>query len=116
MSDYLKPKLYPLWRRECQLSIYEKAIEHLKELSIKNRFNTQEEFILLIDEIILASAIAFRDKNIETFKEILSGQSVHEYNDEVLLEFIEIYDDLVVKYGGKHRDLNLTESERINDT
>ena len=85
---------------KCELAVYEMAFKNI------NCFLTD-----IADEILLSSAINIRDKHIEIYNAIMAGQSVTDFDDVSTLKFIEIYDNLVVKYGGQSRNPHQPEGE-----
>ena len=86
---------------KCELAVYEMAIEKIRSI---HYFGTT-------NEILLSSAIAIRDKHIDSYNYILKGQSVTDFDDVSTLELAEIYNNLVVKYGGQYRDPHQPEGE-----
>tara|TARA_R100000315_G_C5184194_1_gene107042 strand:- start:103 stop:417 length:315 start_codon:yes stop_codon:yes gene_type:complete len=98
LGDMLKEDMY---KYKCELAVYQMAIERIRSV---HYFGTT-------NEILLSSAINIRDKHIETYNAIMAGQSVTDFDDVSTLKFIEIYDNLVVKYGGQSRNPHQPEGE-----
>tara|TARA_R100001082_G_scaffold104798_1_gene76429 strand:- start:405 stop:725 length:321 start_codon:yes stop_codon:yes gene_type:complete len=90
---------------KCELAVYEMAIHRLFYEVMIRRSETS------VNEILLSSAIAIRDKHIESYNAIMAGQSVTDFDDVSTLKFVEIYNNLVVKYGGQSRDPHQPEGE-----
>ncbi len=83
---------------KAEIAVYEMAIHKLfYELMIRKSE-------MSINEILLSSAIAIRDKHIDSYNAIMAGQSVTDFDDVSTLKFVEIYNNLVVKYGGQYRN------------
>ena len=85
----------------CELAVYEMAFENITSV-IGHEASK---------EILLSSAIIIRDNQIDNYNYILKGQSVTDFDDVSTLELAEIYNNIVVKYGGQYRDPHQPEGE-----
>ena len=91
---------------KAELAVYEMAIHKLF-----NAWGNTWKSEMSISEILLSSAIAIRDKHIDSYNAIMAGQSVTDFDDVSTLKFVEIYNNLVVKYGGQYRNPHQPEGE-----
>ena len=92
---------------KCELAVYEMAFKKINFFWMNSRVINNNTS----NEMLLSSAIIIRDKHIDSYNAIMAGQSVTEYDDVSTLKFVEIYNNLVVKYGGQYRDPHQPEGE-----
>ena len=97
LGDMLDVCIY----NKCELAVYEMAFEKINFVITHETSN----------DMLLSSAINIRDKHIEIYNAIMAGQSVTDFDDVSTLKFVEIYDNLVVKYGGQSRNPHQPEGE-----
>ena len=63
-------------------------------------------------ELALAGYFAFKaTQGNAKYNAIMAGQSVTNFDDVSTLKFVEIYNNLVVKYGGQYRNPHQPEGE-----